>query len=175
MKGFVIIDLHTLYFNQETTMIKAGDKAPDFCLKGIDEAGQEREFCLSDLLKQKKQIVLYFYPKDNTPGCTQEACDFRDNLNRLTIKAQVIGVSRDSIASHLKFREQQSLNFPLVSDPDHKVLELYGAWGEKKMYGKPVISTIRTTVLIGKDGKIKRVWNNVKVKGHVDEVMGELE
>jgi peroxiredoxin Q/BCP len=155
-------------------MIKSGDKSPDFCLNGIDEAGQEREFCLSDLLKHKKQIILYFYPKDNTPGCTQEACDFRDNLNRLTVKAMVIGVSRDSIARHLKFREKQGLNFPLLSDLDHKVLELYGAWGEKKMYGKPVASTIRTTVLIGKDGKIKKVWNNVKVKGHVDEVLGDL-
>jgi peroxiredoxin Q/BCP len=156
-------------------LIKSGDKAPNFCLNGIDEAGQEQEFCLPDLLKHKRQIILYFYPKDNTPGCTQEACDFRDNLNRLTAKVMVIGVSRDSFASHLKFREKQGLNFSLLSDLDHKVLELYGAWGEKKMYGKPVTGTIRTTVLIGKDGKIKRVWNNVKVKGHVDEVLSELE
>jgi len=156
-------------------MIKAGDTAPDFCLDGIDQSGHQQEFCLSDLLKQKKQIILYFYPRDNTSGCTQEACDFRDNLNRLTGKALVIGVSRDSIASHLKFREKQGLNFPLLSDPDHKVMELYGAWGEKKMYGKPVVGTIRTTVLIGKNGKIEKVWNNVKVKGHVDEVLGDLE
>ncbi len=156
-------------------MIKSGDKAPGFCLNGIDETGQEREFCLSDLLKLKKQIILYFYPKDNTPGCTQEACDFRDNFNRLTVKAMVIGVSRDSIASHLKFRKKQVLNFPLLSDLDHKVLELYGSWGEKKMYGKPVTGTIRTTVLIGKDEKIKRVWNNVKVKGHVDEILAYME
>lgn len=156
-------------------MVKTGDRAPDFCLQGIDEAGQEREFCLSDILKRKKDIVLYCYPKDNTPGCTQEACDFRDNLNRLTVKAIVVGVSRDSIASHLKFREKQGLNFPLISDPDHKVMELYGAWGKKKMYGKPLVSTIRTTVLIGNDGIIKRVWHNVKVKGHVDEVMEELK
>ena len=156
-------------------MIKSGDKAPNFCLNGIDEAGQEQEFCLSDLLKHKRQIILYFYPKDNTPGCTQEACDFRDNLNRLTAKAMIIGVSRDSIASHLKFREKQGLNFSLLSDLEHKVLELYGAWGEKKMYGKLVTGTIRTTVLISKDGKIKRVWNNVKVKGHVDQVLNELE
>jgi thioredoxin-dependent peroxiredoxin len=156
-------------------MLKTGEKAPDFCLTGIDQSGQEKEFCLSDLLKQKKQIVLYFYPKDNTPGCTQEACDFRDNLNRLTGKALVIGVSRDSTASHLKFRERQALNFPLLSDPDHKVMELYSAWGEKKMYGKPVLGSVRTTVVIGKDGKIGKVWNNVEVKGHVDEVMAELE
>lgn len=156
-------------------MIKKGDKVPDFCLQGIDEEGQEKESCLTDLLKQKKQIVLYFYPKDNTPGCTQEACDFRDSLNRLTLKAIVVGVSRDTINSHIKFREKHGLKFPLVSDPDHKVMELYGSWGEKKMYGKTVVSTIRTTVLIGKDGKIKRVWNNVKVKGHVDEVLEEID
>jgi len=156
-------------------MLKRGAKAPDFCLTGIDEAGQEREFCLQDLLKQEKQIVLYFYPRDNTPGCTQEACDFRDNLNRLSAKALVIGVSRDGIKGHLRFREKQGLNFPLLSDPEHKVLELYGAWGEKKMYCKPVVSTLRTTVLIGEDGRIRRIWKNVKVKGHVDEVLGELE
>ncbi|MBF0519660.1 MAG: peroxiredoxin [Nitrospirae bacterium] len=156
-------------------MINIGDKAPDFCLSGIDETAGERDFCLSEFLKQEKQIILYFYPKDNTPGCTQQSCDFRDSYARLTLKALVFGVSRDSIASHIKFKEKQGLNFPLLSDPDHKVLELYGAWGEKTMYGKPVTSTIRTTVLIDKDGKIKKVWNNVKVKGHVDEVLAELE
>ena len=156
-------------------MIKSGDKAPDFCLSGIDASGKEQEFCLSDLLKQKEQIILYFYPKDNTPGCTQEACDFRDNINRLTGKAMVFGISRDSTASHSGFREKQSLNFPLLSDPDNKVLELFGAWGEKQASGKTVMGIIRTTVLIDKDGKIKRVWNNVKVPGHVDEVLREME
>jgi peroxiredoxin Q/BCP len=156
-------------------MVKPGDKAPDFCLKGIDEHGNELEFCLSENLKQNKQIVLYFYPKDNTPGCTQEACDFRDNLNRLKAKAVVIGISRDSIASHIKFKEKQGLNFTLLSDPDHKVMELYGAWGEKKMYGKSVFGTLRTTLLLGKEGAIKKLWNNVKVKGHVDEVLNALE
>ncbi|QWR77123.1 peroxiredoxin [Candidatus Magnetomonas plexicatena] len=154
--------------------INSEDKAPDFCLFGIDESEVEKEFCLSELLKQEKQLILYFYPKDNTPGCTQESCDFRDNYARLTLKALVFGISRDSIASHIKFKEKHGLNFPLLSDPDHKVLELYGAWGEKKMYGKSIISTIRTTVLINKDGKIKKIWNNVKVKGHVDEVLSEL-
>lgn len=156
-------------------MLNARDKAPDFCLTGIDEAGIEKEFCLSEILKQKKNIVLYFYPKDNTPGCTQEACDFRDNINRLTHKAIVLGVSRDSIASHIKFREKQGLNFPLLSDPDHEVMELFGAWGQKKMYGKSVTGSIRTTILIAKDGNIKKVWNNVKVKGHVDEVLKAQE
>jgi len=156
-------------------VINIGDDAPAFCMNGIDNDGHEQEFCLADLLRQKKQIILYFYPKDNTPGCTQEACDFRDNMNRLTAKALVIGISRDSISSHIKFKEKQGLNFPLLSDPDHKMMESYGAWGEKKIYGKPFIGTIRTTVLISRDGKIKRVWNNVKVKGHVDELLGILE
>lgn len=156
-------------------MIKIGDKAPDFCLGGVDQTGQHHVYCLQDLLKHKKQIILYFYPKDNTPGCTQEACDFRDNLTRLTGRALVLGVSRDSIASHIKFREKQGLNFPLLTDPDHKVMEQYGAWGEKKMYGKPVTGSLRTTVLIGRDGNIKKLWNNVKVKGHVEDVLGELD
>lgn len=155
-------------------MLKEGMKAPDFCLNGIDKDGKEMELCLADLLKDGKEIVLYFYPKDNTPGCTQEACDFRDNMNRLTSKAVVVGVSKDSISSHKNFRGKQSINFPLLSDPDHKVHEAYGAWGEKMIYGKPVTGTIRTTLLIGHDGKIRKVWPNVKVKGHVDEVMKEL-
>lgn len=155
-------------------MIKVGDKAPDFRLSGIDEEGREREFGLAELLRLKKKIVLYFYPKDNTPGCTQEACDFRDNLGRLTPHALVLGVSRDGLGSHLKFREKQGLNFPLLTDPEHKAMEAYGAWGEKKMYGKPVTGTIRTTVLIGLNGKIEKIWSSVKVKGHVDEVLKEL-
>lgn len=152
-------------------MLKEGDKAPEFCLEGINEGGEEEWFCLSDLLGKKKDILLYFYPKDNTPGCTQEACDFRDNLNRLKEKALVLGISRDSLANHLNFREKQGLNFPLLSDPAHLVLEQYGAWGEKKMYGKSLTGTIRTTVLIRADGKVKNVWNNVKVKGHVDKIL----
>lgn len=155
-------------------MRKEGMKAPEFCLDGIDEAGQEKEICLSDLLRQAKDIVLYFYPKDNTPGCTQEACDFRDNLNRITTKAVVVGISKDSISSHKEFREKQGLNFPLLSDPDHKVLEAYGAWGEKVLYGKTTAGTVRTTFLIGKDGKIRKMWTKVKVKGHVDEILKEL-
>ena len=103
-------------------------------LSAIDENGQEKEFSLSDFKGQK--VVLYFYPKDNTSGCTQEACDFRDNFNRLTSKAVVIGVSPDSIKSHLKFKENHSLNFMLLSDPEHKLSEALGAWGEKSMYGR---------------------------------------
>ncbi len=151
-------------------MVKEGQHAPEFCLIGIDENGKEAEFCLKDVLK-KGILVLYFYPKDNTPGCTQEACDFRDNLNRLTVKSQVIGISPDSIQSHLKFREKQSLNFPLLSDPDKKVLENYGAFGEKKMYGKLLKGVIRSTFVLNKDGLVLKKWSPVRVKGHVEQVL----
>jgi peroxiredoxin Q/BCP len=151
-----------------------GNKAPDFCLDGIDANREEKSYCLKDLLEPKKPLVLYFYPKDNTSGCTAEACDFRDNMNRLTGRATVVGVSPDSVKSHKGFSEKQSLNFPLLSDPDKKVLEAYGAYGEKKMYGKTVMGVIRSTFIIAPDGKVKKSWTKVKVKGHVDEVLGEL-
>jgi len=155
-------------------MIEKGQQAPDFCLSGIDAIGKENEFSLDAILK-KGTLVLYFYPKDSTPGCTKEACDFRDNLNRLTSKAQVFGVSPDSIQSHLKFKEKQSLNFPLLSDPDKKVSELYGAFGEKKMYGKLVKGIIRSTFVIGKDGTVLKKWSPVRVRGHVDKVLEFLD
>lgn len=141
-------------------------------LSGIDENGVEREFSLSDFKGQK--VVLYFYPKDNTSGCTQEACDFRDNFNRLTPKAAVIGVSPDSIKSHLKFREKQELNFSLLSDTEHKLAEEFGAWGEKSMYGRKYFGIIRSTFILNKDGKIEKEWRKVKVKGHVEEVLANL-
>ncbi len=154
-------------------MLKEGDKAPEFCLKGIDEKGEEKEFCLKDFLGKK--VVLYFYPKDNTPGCTQEACDFRDNIARIKEKgAVVLGVSPDSINSHKKFFEKYGLNFPLLSDTDKKVAESYGAYGEKKMYGKVTKGIIRSTFIIDEEGKIKKAFYNVKVKGHVDKVIENL-
>lgn len=156
-------------------MLELQTKAPDFTLNGIDENGIEKEFSLTELLNQDKNIVLYFYPKDNTPGCTQEACDFRDNFNRITSKAILVGVSPDSILSHKKFREKQDINFILLSDPEHKILEAYDAWGEKKMYGKTYKGVIRSTVIIDKKGNIQKHWKNVKVKGHVDEVIKTLE
>jgi len=155
-------------------MVNIGNKAPDFSLSGIDEAGNEKIYTLQELLKENN-LVVYFYPKDNTPGCTQEACDFRDNFNRIISKAAVIGVSPDSIKSHKSFQQKQSLNFALISDPDHKLAEDLGVWGEKKMYGKSYMGIIRSTFIIGKDGIIKALWNNVKVKGHVDEVIAALE
>lgn len=153
-------------------MIAIDTKAPDFSLNGIDAQGIEKEFSLSDFAGQN--IVLYFYPKDETPGCTQEACDFRDNFNRLIAKAVVIGVSADSIESHKKFQENHNLNFILLSDPEHKLLEEFEAWGEKKMYGKLFMGIIRSTFLINKDGLVKKMWKNVKVKGHVDEIINSI-
>ncbi len=155
-------------------MLKEGEKAPDFCLKGIDEEGREKEFCLRDFAGQR--FILYFYPKDNTPGCTTEACDFRDNLNRLvSMGYKVVGVSPDSVESHKKFKEKYGLNFPLLSDPDKKVAQAYGAYGEKKMYGKVTKGIIRSTFIIDEEGRVAKAWHNVKAKGHVEKVLKELE
>lgn len=144
----------------------------DIKLPGVDTDGTEKEYGLSDF--KGKRTVLYFYPKDNTSGCTQEACDFRDNINRLTNYAFVIGVSPDSIKSHLKFREKQSLNFILLSDTEHVLAEKYGVWKEKSMYGRKYMGIERSTFVLDKDGNIEKEWRKVKVKGHVDEVVGYL-
>lgn len=150
-------------------MLEAGQKAPAFSLK--DQDGKTVK--LSDFKGQ--QVVLYFYPKDNTPGCTQEACDFRDEAGALKkAGAVVLGVSTDSEASHQKFIKKYSLNFPLLVDEDHAVAEKYGAWGEKSMYGKKFMGLIRSTFLVGPDGKLKKVWPKVKVDGHVKEVLEAL-
>lgn len=141
-------------------------------LQGIDKDGTEKEFSLNEY--KGKKVILYFYPKDNTSGCTQEACDFRDNYNRLTAKAEVIGVSPDSIKSHLKFQEKHGLNFTLLSDPEHKLAEIFGAWGEKSMYGKKYMGIIRSTFLLDENGEIIKEWKKVKVKGHVDDVLSSL-
>lgn len=141
-------------------------------LEGIDAQGNEKEYSLSDFRGEK--IVLYFYPKDNTSGCTQEACDFRDNMNRLTYSAKVIGVSPDSIKSHKKFQENHGLNFILLSDTEHKLAEHFGAWGEKSMYGKKYFGIIRSTFIINPEGEVEKSWTKVKVKGHVDEVLEAL-
>ncbi len=154
-------------------MLKEGDRAPEFCLRGIDESGEERSFCLKDLLTSP--IILYFYPKDDTPGCTQEACDFRDNLNTLVSKGiRVVGVSPDSLESHRKFKEKYGLNFILLSDENKEVSKAYGAYGKKKMYGKETEGMIRSTFFIDKEGRIVRAWYNVKAKGHVEKIIQEL-
>ena len=144
----------------------------DIKLQGIDVDGIEKEYSLKDFKGQK--VILYFYPKDNTSGCTQEACDFRDNINRLTNFATVIGVSPDSIKSHLKFKEKQSLNFILLSDPEHKLAEAFNVWVEKSMYGRKYMGIERSTFVLDENLNIIKEWRKVKVKGHVDEVIEYL-
>ena len=144
----------------------------DIKLQGLDIDGSEKEYSLNDFKGQK--VILYFYPKDNTSGCTQEACDFRDNINRLTNYATVIGVSPDSIKSHKSFKEKQSLNFILLSDPEHKLAEEFEVWKEKSMYGRKYMGIERSTFILDKNGKVEKEWRKVKVKGHVDEVIEYL-
>lgn len=144
----------------------------DLKLMGIDGEGNEKEYSLSDFKGEK--VVLYFYPKDNTPGCTQEACDFRDNMNRLTKYAHVVGVSPDSVQSHKKFREKQGINFVLLSDVEHKLADEYGVWKEKSMYGKKYMGIERSTFILDESGNIEKEWRNVKVNGHVDDVINVL-
>jgi peroxiredoxin Q/BCP len=148
---------------------KIGSKAP--AIKLQDDSG--KTVSLSDFAG--KPVILYFYPKDSTPGCTTESCDFRDNLNRFVKSgAVVLGLSADSVESHRKFKEKQGLNFPLLSDPDHKALEAYGVWQEKSLYGRKFLGIVRTTFIIGGDGRIAQVFPKVKVAGHVDAVLAAL-
>ncbi len=147
------------------------EKASDFCLQGINEKGEEITFCLKDFLGREKDIILYFYPKDNTPGCTMEAKDFKEKMNFFIDKAFVVGISPDSIKSHKNFMEKHSLNFHLLSDPELKIIKKYGAYGEKNLYGKKTFGVIRTTYLIDDKGFVKKIWKNVKAKGHVDEII----
>ena len=141
-------------------------------LTGLDAEGNEKEFSLKDFEGQK--LVLYFYPKDNTSGCTQEACDFRDNINRLIKFATVIGVSPDSIKTHKSFKEKQSLNFILLSDSEHLLSQKFEVWKEKSMYGKKYMGIERSTFIINQNGEIEKEWRKVKVKGHVDEIIEYL-
>ena len=137
-------------------------------LQAIDKAGNITEFSEKNLTGVK--TVLYFYPKDNTSGCTKEACDFRDNINR-----QVIGISPDSVASHQKFQQKQNLNFMLVADVNHELALKYGVWKEKSMYGRKYMGIERSTFIIDAQGKIIKEWRKVKVAGHVDEVIKVLQ
>jgi len=151
--------------------LNVGDIAPDFSLP----SSTGETIALKDYLG-KKRVVLYFYPKDNTPGCTKEACSFRDNLAAIESKDTVVfGISPDSLKSHEKFINKFELNFPLLSDEDKKVAEAYGAWGEKKMYGKTYFGIIRKTFVIGKDGKLEQVFHKVKAAEHGAEILNLLE
>ena len=150
-------------------MIKEGDKAPDFHLPADDGSRVK----LSDF--RGKRVILYFYPKDNTSGCTTQACDLRDTLPRIEAEgAVVLGVSPDPISSHEKFRDKFDLNFPLLSDEDHQVAEAYGVWKEKSMYGKKYWGIERSTFIIDEDGVIQEAWRKVRPKGHAEKVAETL-
>jgi peroxiredoxin Q/BCP len=150
--------------------IEPGQRAPAFTLTA-DDGTKVR---LADLKGQP--VVLYFYPRDDTPGCTREACAFRDRQAKLKkLGAVVLGVSGDSIQSHQKFRDKYRLNFPLLADEDHRVAEKYGAWREKNMYGKKSMGIQRSTFLIDSNGKVAKVWKQVKVDGHDEQVLNALE
>lgn len=150
-------------------MLKEGDKAPEFSLN--DSTG--KNVSLKDF--KGKKVVLYFYPKDDTPGCTKEACSFRDNLPRFSnINVEILGVSADSEKSHQKFMEKYNLPFTLLSDPDKSVINDYGVWQEKNMYGKKTMGIVRTTFLIDENGKILKIFPKVKVDGHSEEIYNFL-
>lgn len=148
------------------THLKEGQKAPDF--EASDHNGNK--VTLSGL--KGKKVVLYFYPRDNTPGCTAEACNLRDNYDELIKQGfSVIGVSPDTEKSHQGFSSKYSLPFPLIADPEKKILRLYGAWGEKKMYGKPVTGVLRTTFIIDENGNIEKIISKVDTKNHTEQIL----
>jgi thioredoxin-dependent peroxiredoxin len=153
----------------ETTRLAPGDPAPDFTL--TTDTGET--LSLADLAGRR--VVLYAYPAAMTPGCTTQACDFRDSLQSLNAAGvTVVGISPDSPAKLAKFRERDHLTFPLVSDPDRSVLSAYGAYGEKQNYGKTVLGVIRSTFVIGPDGHIEKAFYNVKATGHVAKLRRDL-
>lgn len=151
-------------------MIEVGKKAPDFSLMNQDG----KKISLKDYLGKK--VVLYFYPKDDTSGCTKEACNFRDEFPKFTkTKAVILGVSPDTVKSHKKFAEKYNLNFDLLADEEKKVVEKYEVWKEKSMYGRKYMGVERTTFIIDEKGKIKTIFNKVKVDGHNKEVLEALK
>ena len=150
--------------------MKVGQKAPDFSV--VDDSGNKVK--LSDF--KGKKVVLYFYPKDDTPGCTKEACNFRDGIAEIRKKgAVVLGVSADSAESHKKFKTKFDLNFPLLADTEKKIIEDYDVWKEKSMYGRKYMGIERTTYVIGKDGRISHIFPKVKVGEHYAEVLNALK
>ena len=151
-------------------MLEVGKKAPQFTLPD----GDGNKIAIKDFLGKK--VVVYFYPKDNTSGCTQESCDFRDSLSSFNkLKVIVLGISKDSQSSHRKFRDKYDLNFPLLSDIDTKVIQKYGVWKEKSMYGRKYMGVERTTFVIDEKGKIENIYRKVKVSGHVDQILNDLK
>lgn len=151
--------------------IEIGQKAPDFILP----ESKWKKVSLSDF-EGKKNIVLYFYPKDDTPGCTKEACSFRDNMAKLDTKeAVVLGVSKDSLRSHEKFKEKYELPFTLLADEEGKVCELYGCFKRKSMFGRTFLGIERSTFLIDKKGVVREIWRKVTVEGHSEEILEALK
>jgi peroxiredoxin Q/BCP len=149
--------------------LNIGDKAPAFKLKNDDGD----DVALKDF--KGKNVILYFYPKDDTPGCTKEACDFRDHSKTFDKKDMVIiGINPDSVESHVKFKKKYGLPFQLLSDPDKKTLETYGVWKEKSMYGRKYMGVERTTFVIDGAGKISKIFPKVSVTGHIDEVLASI-
>ena len=150
--------------------LTVGQKAPDFAV--LYDKGEKVK--LSDF--KGKKVVLYFYPKDDTPGCTKEACAFRDGISAIKKQgAEILGVSTDSVESHQKFKKKFELNFPLLADTDKKIVETYGTWKEKSMYGKKYMGIERTTFVIDEQGKISHIFPKVKVDQHYDEVLEALK
>jgi peroxiredoxin Q/BCP len=153
-----------------STRLAPGDPAPDFTLQDADD----KPVSLSDY--RGRRVIVYFYPAASTPGCTKEACDFRDNLGELNDAGiDVLGISPDKPAKLAKFRDKEELTFPLLSDPDRAVLQAWGAFGEKKMYGKTVTGVIRSTFLVGADGKLEEALYNVRATGHVAKLRKDLK
>jgi peroxiredoxin Q/BCP len=150
-------------------MIKEGNKAPDF--SATDQNGNKIKL---SSFKGKKNVVLYFYPKDMTPGCTTEACDFRDQFKKFKT-TEILGVSIDSPERHQKFIGKYDLPFTLISDVDQKVVNKYGVWQEKKLYGRTFMGIVRSTFIIDKSGVVRKIFPKVKVKGHIDEVLEALK
>jgi len=151
-------------------MLEVGKKAPDFSLYNQDE----KKISLKDYLG--KNVILYFYPKDDTSGCTKEACSFRDNIPKFSkVDAVILGISPDSVKSHKKFSEKYKLPFNLLADEEKKVIEQYGVWKEKSMYGRKYMGVERTTFIIDEKGKIKKIFNKVKVEGHEKKVLEALK
>ncbi|MCO5249978.1 MAG: thioredoxin-dependent thiol peroxidase [Candidatus Kapabacteria bacterium] len=150
--------------------LEIGSKAPDFSA----EVNSGQKFKLSETLG--KWLVLYFYPQDDTETCTKQACDFRDNMERITsVGANVIGVSPDGVKSHDKFTSKYNLNFQLIADESKEICNLYGVIGEKSMFGKKYMGVIRTSYIIDPKGEIKKVYNNVQIKGHIDKIIADLK
>lgn len=161
--------LHTMSSTPSTPSLpSAGERAPDFCLPSTEG----KDLSLSELLGKHEAVVVYFYSRDDTPGCTTEACSFhslRDAFN--AAGAEIVGINTDTVSSHNKFRTKYGLAFPLLADTDHAVAESYGVWQLKTFMGKEHMGIVRTTFVVGKDGRIKAVFPNVKVEGHADAVL----